>query len=227
MSYTYLCINIACIIIPLLASFYKKYPFYKEWRYFLPVNIVVAFLFLVWDEWFTQMGVWGFNSDYLVGVYVFNLPLEEIMFFVAIPYACVFTYFVIKKYISNTIFLKMGNFPHLLLILFSFVVSVCYPDKLYTFFTAFFICLTLIYLRIIHVNINRILVSYILIMPFFFISNGMLTGSFIENPIVWYNDAENLGIRMFTIPIEDAFYGFLLILLNVVGYEKYKNRIAS
>jgi lycopene cyclase domain-containing protein len=49
----------------------------------------------------------------------------------------------------------------------------------------------------------------------FFIVNGILTGSFIENEVVWYNDFENLGIRLFTIPIEDTVYAFTLILLNL------------
>ena len=45
--------------------------------------------------------------------------------------------------------------------------------------------------------------------------NGILTGSFIENEVVWYNNLENLNIRLFTIPIEDTVYAFTLILLNL------------
>jgi lycopene cyclase domain-containing protein len=63
----------------------------------------------------------------------------------------------------------------------------------------------------------------VLLIPFFIV-NSILTGSGLEQPVVWYNNAENLGIRLFTIPVEDIFYGFELILLNIFLYEYFKNK---
>jgi lycopene cyclase domain-containing protein len=53
----------------------------------------------------------------------------------------------------------------------------------------------------------------------FFIVNGILTGTGLAQPVVSYNDQENLGIRLLTIPIEDVVYGFELLLLNFFLYE--------
>ena len=220
--YTYLFVNIACILIPLIASFYKKYPFQKEWKYFLPANIIIAILFLIWDVWFTEIGIWGFNTDYLTGIYLYNLPLEEILFFICIPYSCVFTYFVCKKYIPN----KLFSFPSLVirffLIVLCVVAIVMYNEKMYTLWTSTSLLFSLIFVWIKKINIRIMIFSYIMIFPFFLLSNGILTGSIIDKPIVWYNNMENIGVRMFTIPIEDSFYGFLLILLNILLYEYLK-----
>ena len=63
-----------------------------------------------------------------------------------------------------------------------------------------------------------------LIIPFFLISNGLLTGSFLNSPIVWYDGVNNTELRIFTIPIEDFIYGFLLISTNILVYEYLKNK---
>ncbi len=57
----------------------------------------------------------------------------------------------------------------------------------------------------------------------FFIVNGVLTGSGIENEVVWYNDAENIGIRLFTIPLEDSAYAFSMLLFNLVLFKFFSS----
>tara|TARA_B100000683_G_scaffold276677_1_gene331513 strand:+ start:20 stop:292 length:273 start_codon:yes stop_codon:yes gene_type:complete len=80
----------------------------------------------------------------------------------------------------------------------------------------------LIYVKLKKFDIRKIILSYIAIVPFFFLSNGILTGSFIESPIVNYDNNENLNLRMFTIPVEDIFYGFLLIMSNCLLFDYFK-----
>jgi lycopene cyclase domain-containing protein len=64
------------------------------------------------------------------------------------------------------------------------------------------------------------LISYAVCLIPFLIVNGFLTAI----PVVLYNNAENLGFKIYTIPFEDTFYGMLLVLMNIVIYEKLKSR---
>ena len=54
--------------------------------------------------------------------------------------------------------------------------------------------------------------------------NGILTGSFLETPIVNYNNFENLGIRVFTVPIEDIGYCFSMLFGNLMIYETLQKK---
>jgi lycopene cyclase domain-containing protein len=52
------------------------------------------------------------------------------------------------------------------------------------------------------------------LIPFLLI-NGVLTAI----PIVWYNNDFNLGLRIYSIPVEDSYYSMLLLLLPVTVFE--------
>jgi lycopene cyclase domain-containing protein len=53
-----------------------------------------------------------------------------------------------------------------------------------------------------------------------FIINGYLTW----RPIVLYGEGYYLGVRLFTIPIEDFLYGFALLTLNITIWEFYNRK---
>ena len=225
-NYLYLLINLGTILIPFIFSFHPKLNFYKKWKETLLSITIVGSIFIFWDVLYTKIGVWGFNPEYLTGIYFFNLPLEEILFFISIPYACMYTYHCLKlfwpiKKSRSTQWISYKISTSL------FVIGIIFITEIYT--SATFITLSII-LFLIQIKFQPIwmprLYSSLLILIFpFLIVNGILTGTGIENEVVWYNESEIMGFRIFTIPIEDFFYGFLLILLNVFLMEFFEKEI--
>lgn len=220
-KYLYLIVDLTAISLPFIFSFHPKANFSKKWKYLWPAILLPAIFFLIWDEWFTRMGVWGFNREYLTGIYVFSLPIEEILFFICIPYACVFTYEAVGYFSKKNYVERFAPSITLTLGVLLFVIAGLNFEKWYTS-SAFFLCsIFLFYLRFVlkPSYLGKFYSTFLFILIPFFMVNGILTGTGLENPIVWYNDAENIGIRMGTIPIEDTFYGMLLLLINVVIFE--------
>ena len=218
--FTYLWVDFFCIIFPLLFSFHPRIQFHKQLKYFWKPCLGVALFFLVWDSIFTNLGVWRFNPDYLTGIFIYNMPIEEVLFFICIPYACVFTF-----YCCETLFTirpaTQNFYVTVLFLAFALLITgLFFYDRLYTAITFFLLALVLFWL--VHSRapfLKTFMISFLLILLPFFLSNGVLTGSFTDAPVVIYNDYENLGVRMFTIPVEDTFYGMLLLLLNVWAFE--------
>ena len=226
MKFTYLLIDFFTIFVPFIFSFHPKIRFDKKWKFFFPAVILVALIFIIWDDIFTSLGVWQFNNDYLLGIYLFNLPLEEILFFICIPYSCVFTYHCLNKFYN----LKWNpRTEAIFCVVFSFLlitIGIIYINQLYTSVTMFstaFVCLVLRFILKVDWFGKATFVYTILLIPFVIV-NGILTGSWIEAPIVSYNPAENMGIRLLTIPVEDIFYGFEMILLNIYFMHLFEKK---
>ena len=228
-KYFYLSLDIASILFPLLFSFNKKKSFYKKWKYLWPAITLPALIFIVWDNWFTSMGVWGFNPGYITGIYIGHLPVEEMLFFVCIPYACLFTYEAVNYFKQIEPFPDNGYRLTWVLIVGLLAVGIKNYDRWYPAVTFISTAVFLIFLIVVikPVYLGRFYFAYLFILIPFFIINGILTGTGLPAPVVWYDDAENLGIRMFTIPLEDTFYGMLLILMNVSIFEYLQKRSTS
>ena len=146
------------------------------------------------------------------------------MFFICIPYACTYTYYVITTHIK-IIQTVTPLYISRVLILVLTTMALLNTGRLYTFVTFLLLSLLLIVLLISKPGIPRgFYTTYLLMLIPFFISNGLLTGSWLDEPIVWYNDNHNLGIRMSTIPFEDSFYAMLMLLMNISGYEWLKSK---
>lgn len=226
-AYSYLIIDLLTILFPLLWSFEKKMYFFSKWPLAFKATTLVGLFFIVFDSLFTYMGVWGFTPRYLLGLNIFNLPLEEILFFTVVPFSCLFIYETVYFLWRDKI--KKGLFYSLSLTvgLFLFFFGLANYDKLYTCFACVGASLVLAYhvARKKQINHEVFWVSYFIVLIPFTIVNGVLTGAVTDEPIVWYNNDENLGIRFFTIPIEDFAYNLMLLLLNVTLYERYLGRL--
>jgi lycopene cyclase domain-containing protein len=219
--HTYLLFDIICILFPLLNSFDKKVSFYKSWKYLFPAIAINGAFFILWDILFTADGVWGFNEKYITGVYLFNLPIEEVLFFVSIPYSCVFIYEVLKIYLKRDVIGCVKPMNAIVIVL-SLLLCTIYYDRTYTVVNGGICFCLVVFSALIYrfKDLGRFYLAYFISLIPFLICNGILTAL----PIVTYNNEENMGIRLYTIPVEDLFYCLSMLLGTIILMDYFKNK---
>jgi lycopene cyclase domain-containing protein len=225
-KFLYLAVNIFAISFPLARSFESKVKFSSKWFALFPALFLTATFFLIWDHWFTVIGVWEFNPKYLLGIFIFQLPIEEWLFFFTVPFACIFIYEVLIYFFPKDILQPAGKLFVFVMIPVLLILAFLNLDKMYTSVNFIVGALVLVIHWLIFKDkyIGRFLITYLVHLIPFIICNGVLTGGLTPEPVVKYNNSENLGIRIWTVPIEDTIYSMTLLLMNVSLFEYFRER---
>ena len=221
MNNTYLLINVFIILVPLALSFEKKINFISN---IFPVVIsilVSAALFVSWDIDAVRRGDWNFNAGYTNSYYNYGLPVEEILFFITVPYSAMFMYECIKYYIKNKDYSKYK--PALLIfsiILFAagvLCIGINYTSTVLLISGLIFALICFLGSKIF---LNRAILTTLCIslIPFMIV-NYILTSL----PVVIYNPDEITGVKVTTIPAEDFLYSVSLISLSLFVFEYVKS----
>jgi lycopene cyclase domain-containing protein len=222
MEYSYLLINFLTVFFPIVLSFDKRVAFFKNWKFVFPGLLITGLLFLFWDYLFTIYGVWSFNADYIIGFHILDLPIEEILFFITVPFACVFVYECLNYYVKPDLLKQFSSPISYFLIVFSILMLILFYDRVYSLITFGLLAVVLIITEFVVKSkiMGRFYLAYLVSLIPFYIVNGLLTSI----PIVMYNDAENVAFRVGTIPFEDHFYSLSMLLINILLFEYFRNR---
>ena len=151
-SYLYLILNLSFISVPFIFSFYPKTEFWSVWKNLIPGLVIMGILYLIWDIIFTKLNVWSFNDRYLIGYSFLNLPVEEWLFFICIPYASLFIHFsMVKLYPTWKFSSSITKILTGILIFVLFILVLMNPGKLYTN-VCFTLTISLLIISLIFIN---------------------------------------------------------------------------
>jgi lycopene cyclase domain-containing protein len=192
-------------------------------RAFALAFLYVCMPFIVWDMWAASNEHWGFNPRYIIGPYIFKLPIEEMLFFVTVPFAMTFVWELMASRVKDI------NNPKIIQCILWVVVIVSgmaagYFDGAYTksVLLALSFCSLLLLRSKIYV-LARFWRFQLYHLGVFVVFNGVLTAL----PIITYSGSAIIGIRLGTIPLEDFAYSFCLISLFVLAYNKQSKSVQA
>jgi len=221
---TYVAITLAIIAGPFLLSFDRKVGFRRHWIQLGLSLVPVSAAYLVWDVLVTEQGHWSFNPAYAGTWRLFGLPLGEWLFFLVVPYACIFILEVVRAYFPKRMYSDIGRirtYAGLFLVLL-LVCAYMFRDQPYTLLA---LLATSVWLASTLVTQPKLLGDshslwfFILSIIAFLVVNGILTSL----PIVLYNPGAIWGVRISNIPLEDLFYNISMLGFYLLSYEAAGN----
>ena len=199
-------------------SLKRKDGFLSKLKYLFPAMLFSGAIFILWDIRFAELGIWDFNPEFFLGISIQKLPIEEWLFFFVIPFFSVYIYEILKE--RGMTFSRPNFFVVIslaLLVLFAFM-AYSYRRNLYTFFTFFLLSIYFGY-TIFRNNFKKnyavFYLSFLLALIPFLILRGVL----VALPVMSFNGEHIMNVRIFSMPVEDLGYFFLLHLMNITIFE--------
>ena len=226
MSLTYLLLNLFIIAVPAWYTPDKRTAYYRRLPALAFSIAVVSTCYLLWDILVTARGEWSFNSKYLTGLMILNIPLEEVLFFITVPYSCLFIYEVVL-YATKSSSFRLPVTVVIASIIALLAASVAVYPQGYTAKAlascGFFLTIALLLDRPLIKSKQYWIWLAICYVPFLMI-NTVLTAL----PVVEYNSKAIWGLRVGTIPLEDFFYNYAMLsyylLVYRIGRKKYPDK---
>lgn len=199
-------------------GFKYKIGFFSKLKYLVPAVLFSGAIFIIWDLRFDERSIWRFNPDFLLGINILRLPIEEWLYFIAIPFLGVSIYEYVKQRFYD--FEHPNTFLSISLALFILFGVIAYfsREKMYPFFTFFLSAIYLgytIFRNRFKKHYSKFYLTYfITLIPFLIISVV-----YTRLPVIEYNPLHYFGIHIYTIPIENFASLYLLLLMNITIYE--------
>lgn len=194
---------------------------YKPAKFPNPKAAVIAIFsvilpYLVWDHLVTGWW-WDFNSNYISGIKTFNLPIEEILFFITVPWSCLVIWVNLPLLFSSDLRIKIEP----ILILFGFMIALVAISQGWWYSAVVGLAITLFGLlcafQQFWLSRVRSLIYLLVVVVLTILFNGYLTG----RPVVTYNHQVMSTIKLGSVPIEDIGYGLVLAGSVAVLYEYF------
>lgn len=221
MNFYYLLLNVLILAGPLAFSFEKRIHFISHLQRTLLALLPVLVLFVLWDAHVAGRH-WFFNPNATLSLRILGLPLEEWLFFVTVPYASLFVWENAQLLIRDKVFPALAFVRMIFYCALPVGIVLFGHGKEYTSLTLIITGLTALLDRILRTDLLlhiRTWLYLVAITLFLLLFNGFLTAL----PVVTYGTVYQLDVRIITIPIEDFFYGYSMVLLTTILYEKLRS----
>jgi isorenieratene synthase len=220
----YLLFDLVILAVPLLVGAWRPAWFYDRIGTALRAALIMAVPFVMWDAAVAGRH-WSFNPAYVLGVEAFGLPVEELLFFLAVPLACLFTWETVlgaaRPHAASPRALRW-LYP-LLWAMVPLGLAVAVHGQEYTGYVLVALGVVALVDHALGVGLllaPRALVFFGVVLLLTVACNGYLT----SRPVVLYDERYQLGLRLLTIPVEDFAYGLALVWGATLLYQRRLGR---
>ena len=204
MQAEYLIFNFIVICVPFVAGFMPQWRYVHLFPQVFGAALIVLIPYITWDILVTGRH-WWFNELYTMDWRFFGLPVGEWLFFITVPFSCLFIWHLLPKaWDEQNVDARPWRLVLLSLLPLSFVLWL--TGKEYSALAALFMGMTPIVDLLLgtHIFKRRKTIAFLpIVFGLTLIFNTYLTW----RPVVLYGVEYQLDLRLGTIPIEDFFYG--------------------
>jgi len=216
----YLLFNLIVVTGPLLLSFDRKVRYVRRWPQALLASALVLIPYLLWDT-AVQGRHWWFNPRFTLGIRVLGLPVGEWLFFITVPFSCLFIWEIIDRSHPARLAPGLRSAPFFALVAAAPGLYFYLSGRQYTGLALMVLAAVAGLDRLSGIRLleQRRTWAYLsLLTAAMLLFNGYLTA----RPVVLYDPAFQLNLRLYTIPVEDFVYGYGHLLLCTLLYERIK-----
>lgn len=222
-KYLYLLFNCIVAVPVLILSVKSDVKIHSNWRALLWVFGCVSVPFTLWDIWAAKNGHWLFNDRYITGITILTLPIEEILFFLSVPFAMLYVWGVVQKHVKDRP-LGRSVIDGCLVLVSGIAVTLLVSNwgKGYTRSVLPAVLATNLLLVTNRLRLSsRFWVFQLYHLVLFVVCNTFLTAL----PIIEYGQGSIIGVRFGTVPVEDFTFSFALNTTSLLiwGTLQYHN----